>query len=174
MRFSTASVALLGFLPWISSAPLPPPGLAPLSANDQSVLELALFLETLEYNLYTGGYEAFSDAQYTAAGFPPGFRENVLVIAQVTLHFSLFIHAQLNPLPFPARRNSHRHHLLHPPRQQHHPAPELHFHLPLQFPYHLRRPREHGHHRRHRRLHWRLHPPSRQSQPPPRRRLHPP
>lgn len=87
MRFSTACLAIVGLLPLISSAPLPPPGLLPLSTNDKSVLQLALFLEKLEYNLYTGGYEAFSDAQYTAAGFPPGFRENVAVIAQVPSQF---------------------------------------------------------------------------------------
>ncbi|KAL8839219.1 MAG: hypothetical protein Q9170_001825 [Blastenia crenularia] len=52
------------------------------SATDESVLQLALYLEHLEQSLYTGGYENFTDAQYTAAGFPPGFRENVGVIAQ--------------------------------------------------------------------------------------------
>lgn len=51
------------------------------SATDESVLNLALYLEHLEFALYTGGYENFTDAQYTAAGFPPGFRENVGVIA---------------------------------------------------------------------------------------------
>lgn len=53
------------------------------SAMDESVLQLALYLEHLETALYTGGYENFTDAQYTAAGFPPGFRENVGVIASV-------------------------------------------------------------------------------------------
>ena len=53
------------------------------SATDGSVLKLALYLEHLEFALYTGGYENFTDAQYTAAGFPPGFRENVGVIASV-------------------------------------------------------------------------------------------
>lgn len=52
------------------------------SATDESVLQLALYLENLERSLYTGGYENFTDAEYTAAGFPPGFRENVGVIAQ--------------------------------------------------------------------------------------------
>ncbi|KAM0806443.1 ferritin-like domain-containing protein, partial [Usnea florida] len=51
------------------------------SATDESVLNLALYLEHLEFALYSGGYENFTDAQYTAAGFPPGFRENVGVIA---------------------------------------------------------------------------------------------
>ncbi len=53
------------------------------SATDELVLQLALYLEHLELSLYTGGYVNFTDAQYTAAGFPPGFRENVGVIAQV-------------------------------------------------------------------------------------------
>ena len=83
MRFSTVSVAL-GLLPLISSAPVPPPGILPLSASDSMVLQLALFLENLEYNLYTGGFENFTDAQYEADGFPVGFRENVGVIAEVT------------------------------------------------------------------------------------------
>lgn len=51
------------------------------SATDESVLQLALYLEHLELALYTGGYENFTDAEYTAAGFPAGFRENVGVIA---------------------------------------------------------------------------------------------
>ena len=54
------------------------------SATDESVLNLAVYLEHLEFALYTGGYENFTDAQYTAAGFPPGFRENVRVIASVS------------------------------------------------------------------------------------------
>ena len=54
------------------------------SATDESVLQLALYLEHLELALYTGGFENFTDAQYTAAGFPAGFRENVGVIASVS------------------------------------------------------------------------------------------
>ena len=53
------------------------------STTDESVLQLANYLENLEHELYTEGYERFTDAEYTAAGFPPGFRENVGVIAQV-------------------------------------------------------------------------------------------
>ncbi|KAL9129978.1 MAG: hypothetical protein Q9217_001736 [Psora testacea] len=49
---------------------------------DESVLQLALYLEHLEGALYTGGYENFTDQQYNEEGFPPGFRENVGVIAQ--------------------------------------------------------------------------------------------
>lgn len=51
------------------------------SSNDQSVLDLALYLEHLEFALYTGGCNNFTDDDYTAAGFPSGFRENVCVIA---------------------------------------------------------------------------------------------
>ena len=54
-----------------------------VSATDESVLQLALYLEHLELALYTGGFENFTDAEYTAAGFPAGFRENVGVIASV-------------------------------------------------------------------------------------------
>ena len=68
--------------------PLPPV----ISANDEAVAELALYLEHLEIALYTGGYENFSDKQYMDAGFPAGFRENVGLIAQVwpsqTLHIA--------------------------------------------------------------------------------------
>lgn len=53
------------------------------SMTDESVAQLALYLEHLELSLYTGGCDNFTDAEYTAAGFPPGFRENVCVIAQV-------------------------------------------------------------------------------------------
>ena len=59
------------------------------SMMDESVLQLALYLEHLELSLYTGGYEKFTDAEYTAAGFPPGFRENVGVIAQVRISVGL-------------------------------------------------------------------------------------
>jgi len=53
-----------------------------LSENDTNTLQLALYLEHLELQLYTGGFENFTDAEYTAQGFPAGFRENVGVIAQ--------------------------------------------------------------------------------------------
>lgn len=52
-----------------------------LSDNDTAVLSLALYLEHLEYALYSGAYETFSDADFTAAGFPAGFHDNVGVIA---------------------------------------------------------------------------------------------
>jgi len=53
------------------------------SATDESVLQLALYLEHLEFALYSGGFDDFTDAQYTAEGFPAGVRENVGMIAQV-------------------------------------------------------------------------------------------
>ena len=62
------------------------------SATDESVLQLALYLEHLELALYTGGYEKFTDAEYTAAGFPAGFRGNVGVIAQVCYSTGFMIH----------------------------------------------------------------------------------
>ncbi|KAG8533965.1 uncharacterized protein KY384_001708 [Bacidia gigantensis] len=53
-----------------------------LSANDETVLQLALYLEHLEFNLYSGGINNFNEQQYEAEGFPPGFRDNVALIAQ--------------------------------------------------------------------------------------------
>lgn len=84
MRFALACLA--GLVASAVAAPvekrantLPPVD----SVTDESVLQLALYLEHLELALYTGGYENFTDAEYTAAGFPAGFRENVGVIASV-------------------------------------------------------------------------------------------
>ena len=75
------SVLVLGLLPWlICGLPLKKRA---LSANDTSVLQLALYLEHLEFNLYSGAYNSFSDSQFQASGFPAGFRENIEVIAQV-------------------------------------------------------------------------------------------
>lgn len=84
MRF--VLFCLAGLVAFVVAAPvekrantLPPVD----SAADESVLQLALYLEHLELALYTGGYENFTDAEYSAAGFPAGFRENVGVIASV-------------------------------------------------------------------------------------------
>lgn len=55
-----------------------------LSANDIAVVQLAHFLENLEYNLYTGGFEKFSEAQYEAAGFPQNFSRSVQLISSVS------------------------------------------------------------------------------------------
>lgn len=79
MRSAIFSLAA-GLLPLALTAPLEKRA---LSTTDVSVLQLALFLEHLELNLYSGGCKNFTDAQYMAQGFPPGFRENVCVIAEV-------------------------------------------------------------------------------------------
>lgn len=52
-----------------------------LSPTDVTVLQLALYLEHLEFSLYSGGYANFTDAQYTAAGLPFPFRKNINVTA---------------------------------------------------------------------------------------------
>ena len=62
---------------------------AALSMMDISVLQLAHYLENLEYHLYTGGFSNFTEEQYQAAGFPAGFRENVGVTASVGQSLSL-------------------------------------------------------------------------------------
>ncbi|MCJ1310171.1 hypothetical protein MMC25_003832 [Agyrium rufum] len=79
MLFSSSALAL-GLISLTSAAPFLQK--RALSANDTNTLQLALFLEHLEFNLYSGGFNSFTDAQYTAEGFPAGFRENVGVIAQ--------------------------------------------------------------------------------------------
>ena len=88
MHFLTKS---LPFLAFAAAHPIEQRGTVEkraLSANNTAVLSLALYLEHLEFALYTGGYNAFTDEQYTAAGFPAGFRDNVGVIASVSLrHF---------------------------------------------------------------------------------------
>ncbi len=86
MLFSTTAVAL-GLLPLAFSHPLEKRQNALPTINsptNEAALQLALFLENLELNLYTGGFLNFTDAEYVAAGFPPGFRENVGVIADVS------------------------------------------------------------------------------------------
>lgn len=94
------------------------------STIDASVLQLALYLEHLELNLYTGGFVNFTDADYTAAGFPPGFRENVGVIADVSLpNLPAF------PAPpltiYPARESTRFNHLYYPQQCRLHPRPTL-------------------------------------------------
>ncbi len=79
MRFSILPLAI-GLLPFTIAAPLEKRA---LSQSEIDTLQLALYLENLEFSLYTGGFNNFDDAAYTAAGFPAGFRENVGVIAQV-------------------------------------------------------------------------------------------
>lgn len=79
MRVSIAA-SLLGASSLVAAIPI---AKRALSQDDVSVLQLAHYLELLEYSLYSGGCNNFTDAQFTAAGFPTGFRENVCVIASV-------------------------------------------------------------------------------------------
>ena len=84
MHFLTKA---LPFLALAATHPIEPRNIIEkraLSDSDTAVLTLALFLEHVEFALYTGGYDNFTDDQYTAAGFPAGFRENVNVIAGVS------------------------------------------------------------------------------------------
>ncbi|KAI9742158.1 MAG: hypothetical protein M1818_004058 [Claussenomyces sp. TS43310] len=76
-------LATAAFLPLALTHPLEVrQAVAPLSANDTAVVSLALFLEHLEFHLYSGGFNDFSESDYRAAGFPAGFRDLVGVTAQ--------------------------------------------------------------------------------------------
>ena len=99
MHLPSLSVALSLVLPLLTAHPvekrqnaLPPVS----SARDESVLQLALYLEHLEQNLYHQGYDNYTEEQYTAAGFPAGFRDNINVIAQVC---SRLHHLHSSPWP---------------------------------------------------------------------------
>ena len=134
MRFLFLSLA--GLLPSVVTHPVdkraesfPPVD----STMDESVLQLALYLEHLETALYTGGFNNFTDAQYTAAGFPSGFRENVGVIAQHEVTHASTISEILLQGRLLSRAT-------------------MHLQLPLQLSNLLCRPRKHDHLRRH----WRL------------------
>lgn len=72
----------LSLLSLAAAAPLEKRQMA-LSEDDINVLQLAHYLENLEYNLYSGGFNNFTEEQYQAAGFPAGFRDNVGVTADV-------------------------------------------------------------------------------------------
>lgn len=65
----------------VSAVPLTTRAQDMLSTNDMDVVQLALYLEHLEYTLYSGGYEAFTDEQYTAAGLPANFRQQIGITA---------------------------------------------------------------------------------------------
>lgn len=54
---------------------------AALSANDITVLQLALYAEYLESDFYSGACNKYTDADFTAAGFPTGYRDSVCVVA---------------------------------------------------------------------------------------------
>ena len=56
-----------------------------LSTNDINTLQLALYLEHLEFALYSGGFNAFNESTYEANGFPTGYRDNIGVIAGVCI-----------------------------------------------------------------------------------------
>lgn len=72
----------LAALPLAAAAPLEKRQTT-LSEDDISVLQLAHYLENLEFNLYTGGFDTFTEADYEADGFPAGFRDGVGVTASV-------------------------------------------------------------------------------------------
>jgi hypothetical protein len=55
--------------PLIFAHPLQKKQVGPLSVNDTNTLQLAHFLKLLELNLYTGGFQNFTDAQYDS--MPP-------------------------------------------------------------------------------------------------------
>ena len=80
MKVTTIAAAFL--LSFASAIPYKRAATSTLSANDESVLNLAIYLEHLEYALYSSAYNDFTDAQYLAAGLPSGFRDNVGVIAE--------------------------------------------------------------------------------------------
>ena len=55
-----------------------------LSDNDINTLQLALYMEHIELSLYSEGCNVFSEAQFTAGGFPAGFHSSICVIAGVS------------------------------------------------------------------------------------------
>lgn len=126
------------------------------SATDESVLQLALYLEHLELALYTGGYENFTDAEYTAAGFPPGFRDNVGVIAQVCCFTSFILYSRpgANAIYLTARSHPRRNHQRHPREGRLYPCPVMQLQIPGQLPHFLCRSSQYDHLRRHWRISW--------------------
>jgi len=54
----------------------------PLPLTETDTLNLALYLEHIEYTLYTQGYNNYSLAQYEAAGLTETFRNRVLEVAE--------------------------------------------------------------------------------------------
>lgn len=52
-----------------------------LSTQDKGALSLAMYLENLEYALFSAGCNNFTDADYSSAGYASGFHENVCIIA---------------------------------------------------------------------------------------------
>jgi hypothetical protein len=78
MHFSRLFTLALTACSAVFASPL---GKRALSSSDQSVLELALFLEHLEYAFYSGAYSKFTSQEFDAAGFLGGFHDNVGLIA---------------------------------------------------------------------------------------------
>jgi len=75
-----------------------------LSSSDMAVAELALFLEHLEFSLYSGGYENFTDEDYLQYGFPEGFRDGIILTAmQEGVHASILTDVLMsnNAVPIP-------------------------------------------------------------------------
>jgi len=59
------------------------------SVNDQLVLNTALYLEHLEYQLYNGACNNFTDIDYFNAGYPYGFRQTICQVGlQEVAHIS--------------------------------------------------------------------------------------
>lgn len=79
MRFSQLAPAAVALTSLVHASPIQKRA---LSANDETVLQLALYLEHLEFNLYTGGFNNYSAAQYEAQGFKPTFRDGVGLTAE--------------------------------------------------------------------------------------------
>ncbi|MCJ1356143.1 MAG: hypothetical protein MMC33_006137 [Icmadophila ericetorum] len=79
MQFSLVLTTSLCLLPFLSAAPLSTR--AEGLDLDIQVLQLGLYLEHLEFNFFTLGYQNFTDSDYTKAGFASGFRDTIKVIA---------------------------------------------------------------------------------------------
>jgi len=74
-------LALAAISAFVSASPI---SKRALSDNDINTLQLALYMEHIELSLYSEGCNVFTDAQFTAGGFPTGFHSNICVIAGVS------------------------------------------------------------------------------------------
>ncbi len=79
MRISTLLTLGSGFL----ASAIPLEKRQSITSTDATVLQLALYLEHLEYAFYSGGCNSYTEAQFQASGFPAGFRKQICVTAQV-------------------------------------------------------------------------------------------
>lgn len=121
------------------------------SAVEESVLQLAPYLEHLEENIYIGGFKNLIVEQYTAAGFPPRFRENVGVIAEVSSLSNELDPAQIADSILSTRLPTSSPSAL-SRRCRLYPSTTLHLQVALHGPQVFRRPGQHNHLRRHRRF----------------------